>query len=227
MIDAAPFDYARYPSGSGDEWMMLRGPRRGPRVLILPPILNEANQCRAMVVDLARHLAMAGVGSAIPDLPGTGESTRPLAEVRWSDWRDAAASAAATLRVDAAPLVVASLRGGALLDDACGADAWWRFAESAGAALLRPLERAQRLTKSADEPSDTSDTQTIAGFSLRRALFDPLRAAVPGPVPGPVHTVAFDGTGMPIWRRAEPTNDPALALRLSEDLLAWVSACGR
>ncbi len=227
MIDARPFEYARYPIGGGEEWMMLRGPRHGPCVLLLQPILNEANQCRAMVVDLTRHLALAGVGSAIADLPGTGESARPLAEVRWSDWRDAAAAAAATLRQDGSPLVVASLRGGALLDDACKANAWWRFAESSGAALLRPLERAQRLTKPSNQTSDASDTQTLAGFPLHRELLDTLRVAVPGPVPGPLHTVTFDGASMPIWRRAEPTNDPALAKRLAEDLLAWISACER
>ncbi|MFT6569163.1 MAG: hypothetical protein ACJAWY_000858 [Sphingomonas echinoides] len=227
MIDAPAFEYARYPTAGGEEWMILRGPRDGPRVLILQPILNEANQCRAMVVDFARHLALAGVGSAIPDLPGTGESTRPLAEVRWSDWRDAVAAAAATLRQDSSSLMVASLRGGALIDDVCGAESWWRFAESSGAALLRPLERAQRLTRSSDNMHAPNDIQTLAGFSLHRELLHAFRAAAPEPVPRPLRAVAFDGVGTPVWRRAEPTNDPALAKRLAEDFLAWISACER
>ena len=223
MIDAPPFEYVRYPTSRGDEWMILRGPRTGPRVLILPPILNEANQCRAMIVDLARHLAAAGITTAIPDLPGTGESSRPLAEVRWSDWRDAAAAAAETLSEEGSPPVVASLRGGTLLDDACAARCLWRFAGTPGTLLLRPLERAQRLSKATrDAPGDA---ETLAGFCLNGELLEALRAAAPASVAGPVRTVAFDGDGVPIWRRAEPTNDPALARRLADDLLTWMSPC--
>lgn len=228
MTDAPAFEYTKYPTRRGDEWMMLRGPRTGLRVLLLAPILNEANQCRALVVDLARHLAKAGVASAIPDLPGTGESLRALAEVRWSDWRDAVAAAAETLRQDGSPLIVASLRGGALLDDACGASSWWRFAEASGASLLRPLERAQRLSNAAQTtPAESKTATTLAGFHLHGELLDALRAAAPGPVAGPIRTVPFDGEGVPIWRRAEPTNDRALAKRLAENLVAWTSTCER
>lgn len=224
MTEVPAFDYVRYSAGIGDEWMMLRGPREGLRVLILAPLLNEANQCRAMTVDLARHLARAGVGSAIPDLPGTGESVHPLANVRWSDWRHAAAAAAKALSRDGSPLAIASLRGGALLDDACTARSWWRFAETSGASLLRPLERAQRLTSAPAAPDAPDAPATLAGFSLHVDMIEAIRAAVPAPVAGLLRTVAFEGDGVPIWRRAEPTNDPALAKRLAEDLLAWIAA---
>ncbi len=217
MTDTPVFGYARYPAPAGNEWMILRGPRKGPRVLILPPLLNEANQCRALVVDLARHLALAGVGTSIPDLPGMGESGLALAEVRWSDWREAAVAAAEALCEDGSPPMVASLRGGALLDDVCKARGWWRFAEAPGAALLRPLERAQRLSTQSRGPDAPA---TLAGFDLHGELIEALRAAVPAPVPGPLRTMAFDGEGVPVWRRAEPTNDLALAGRMAQDLLA-------
>ena len=31
--------------------------------------------------------------------------------------------------------------------------------------------------------------------------------------------------GSPLWRRAEPDNDPALALALADDLADWVRRC--
>lgn len=222
MADAQAFQYEQYQTRSGPEWMMIRGPQDGPRVLILQPILNEANHCRAMVVRFAKHLASAGVRTALPDLPGTGESVRPLAEVRWSEWRDAAAAAAEALRLDGLPPAVASLRGGSLLDDACDARSRWRFAETTGASLLRPLERAQRLTRAAGG-STPDDPGVLAGFQFDRELMDVLRAAVPAPAAGPHRLLPFEGERTPIWRKAEPTNDPALAGELAKDLVRWLS----
>jgi hypothetical protein len=220
--DAPAFEYQQFRTRSGPEWMTLRGPLDGPRVLILQPLLNEANQCRAMVVDLARRLAFVGIRTGIPDLPGTGESLRPLAEVRWPDWQAAAAAAAEALRLDGVPPAVASLRGGSLLDDACAARARWRFAETTGASLLRPLERAQRLTGGASGMT-MNDTETLAGFRFDRELLGALRAAVPAPVAGPHRSLPFEGKGTPVWRKAEPSNDPALAEALANDIAGWLS----
>src|SRR3546814_5057525 len=41
------------------------------------------------------------------------------------------------------PVTVASLRGGALIDDGAKAEAWWRLAPAGGASLLRTLLRAR------------------------------------------------------------------------------------
>lgn len=228
MADAPAFRYARYPAGGGDEWMLLHGHPDSVRVLILAPILNETNQTRALIVDIARRLAQAGIGSAIPDLPGTGESERSLATVSWPDWRHAVGAAAETVFGNAGPPMVAALRGGALLDDACAAHASWRFAEAPGASLLRPLERAQRLSdKLAAGNLEPNGPVPLAGFSLNDPFVDALRAAAPATIARPLRTVAFEGTGVPLWRQAEPGTDPALAQQLADDLAAWISSCGR
>ena len=31
--------------------------------------------------------------------------------------------------------------------------------------------------------------------------------------------------GTPLWRRAEPDNDPALAAILADDIADWIAAC--
>src|SRR4051794_25648952 len=105
---AAGFRYERYEAPRGAEWMLVHG-RGAPRVLILSPLLGELNATRALLVDLARRLAAGGIGSAIPDLPGCGESVHAIETVTWEDWRDAAAAAARAVDM---PHIVA-LRGGA------------------------------------------------------------------------------------------------------------------
>ncbi|MEA3065760.1 MAG: hypothetical protein QOJ27_2212, partial [Sphingomonadales bacterium] len=85
--------YSRYRAGGRDEWMMRIG--TGPALLFLPPLFEEMNRTRALLAALMRRLAGEGYGCWLPDLPGTGESERPLEAVAWQDWRDAAGSAAA------------------------------------------------------------------------------------------------------------------------------------
>jgi hypothetical protein len=215
--------YQTYEGPLGREWMLLHGPDAGPRLLILAPLFGEANGMRATIVALARRLADAGIGSAIPDLPGTGESDRPLSAVGWQDWRDAAAAAGRHLDL---PHVVA-VRGGALLDEAVAARSRWRFAPAPGATLLRQLERAQRITdrEASAAPGDANGAIELAGYRLSPLLGESLRAAETGTPEGPVRTLPFDGPGLAPWRRAEPTADPELAIRLADDIVAWIRTC--
>ncbi|MEG8052367.1 hypothetical protein QP185_02180 [Sphingomonas aerolata] len=56
---------------------MLRfGPDAGPRVIAVLPLFEEANRTRAFLVETLRALAGRGIGSILPDLPGTGECGR-------------------------------------------------------------------------------------------------------------------------------------------------------
>ena len=222
MAGDASFRYARYPAACGTEWMLVHGSSR-PRVLILGPLLNEMNQTRALLVDLARRLAARGVASALPDLPGTGESLTPLRELGWDDWRRSAAAAADALSAEqGSPPHIVSLRGGSLLDDACVAASRWRFAAVSGAALLRPLERVQRL---AGDGQRTGDLVELGGFAMGPELVAALRAAEPAQVEGQLRSLAHDRPGLPLWRRAEPGADPELAEQLSSDIACWVAAC--
>jgi hypothetical protein len=215
--------YESYEAPLGREWMLLHGPADGPRVLILAPLFGEANGTRATIVALARRLAEAGIGSAIPDLPGTGESARPLADIGWQDWRDAAAAAG---RHIGRPHVVA-LRGGALLDDAVDAASWWRFAPVPGATLLRQLERAQLVSdrEGGAASGANSDVIELAGYRVSPLLCVALRVAEPATPAGPLRALPFEGPGLAPWRKAEPTADPALAARLADDVAEWIRTC--
>jgi len=203
--------------------MLVHGPADGPRALILAPLFGEANGTRATIVALARRLADAGIGSAIPDLPGTGESRRPLADIGWEDWREAAAAAGRQLET---PHVIA-LRGGALLDDAVAAKSRWRFAPAPGATLLRQLERAQLVTDREGAPAQPAASGVIelAGYRMSPSLCATMRGATPGTPDGPLRGLPFEGPGLAPWRRAEPTADPDLAARLAADIAEWIRTC--
>jgi hypothetical protein len=215
--------YDSYDGPLGAEAMLVHGPADGPQVLILAPLFGEANGTRATIVALARRLAEAGIGSAIPDLPGTGESPLPLAKVGWVDWREATAAAGRQL---GRPHVVA-MRGGALLDDAVDATSRWRFAPVPGATLLRQLERAQLVTDRENEGARPAngDVVELAGYRVSPALCAAMRAADPGTPEGPLRALPFEGPGLAPWRRAEPTADPELAARLADDIAEWIRTC--
>ena len=225
--------YETYEGPLGRESMLVHGPADGPRVLILSPLFAEHNGTRATIVALARSLASSGIGSAIPDLPGTGESATALAAITLMDWRDAAAAAG---RAIGQPHV-AALRGAALIDDAVAAASWWRFAPAPGAPLLRQLERAQTIadretTGGAIEPGGGiggggEAAVELAGYRMSPLLCAALRTAEPADPAGPLRSLPFEGPGIAPWRRAEPTADPELAARLAADITDWIRTCAR
>jgi len=227
---AAALRYDRYATGGGSEWMLLHGPATGPQALILAPFFAEANATRALLADVARRLAQAGIGSAIPDLPGTGESLHPIERIGWNDWRDGARDAAASLAGSsgAVPHLIA-LRGGVLLDHACVGRSRWRLAPAPGAALIRPMERAQAIgeRETGRTAPRAGGVVELAGYRLGPALLDPLRAAEPAAAPGPIRALPFDGPGLAPWRRAEPGHDRAFGAALADDIIAWIASCGR
>ncbi len=65
-------DHYDWPGGR--EAMLRFGPTNGPVMIVAPPLFEEANRTRAFVVTILRALAERGIASALPDLPGTGES---------------------------------------------------------------------------------------------------------------------------------------------------------
>jgi pimeloyl-ACP methyl ester carboxylesterase len=202
--------YSRYRAGGRDEWMMRIG--SGPALLFLPPLFEEMNRTRALLASTMRALAAEGFECWLPDLPGTGESERALAQVSWRDWQEAAAAAFAA----AGALASVGLRGGALLDEA--APARWRFAPATGASLARDLARAGLMTEGG------------GGYAPAPALLEPLAAAEP-PAGGRLRTVrlATDRAeadlkleGPPLWRRAEPQNSSELAEAMASDISQWI-----
>jgi pimeloyl-ACP methyl ester carboxylesterase len=230
VITAGGLHYDRYSTGGREEWLMRIGTADGAPILFLPPLFEEMNRTRAFIASIMRGLAERGYGCWLPDLPGTGESEVALDACSWSDWRTAARDAGAHVtRASGRDPVVASVRGGALLDDAADVDCRWRFAPVEGSSLARDMVRASML-KPEQMQGPVVD---LAGYRLSEGLFASLTDAKPQIV-GRVRTVRLhsdrndaDGKveGAALWRRSEPANSPELASLIGSDIDDWVKRC--
>src|SRR3546814_7531940 len=164
-------------------------------IVIVPPLFEEANRTRRTLVLAMRALAAEGFAAVLPDLPGQNESLAPLADVDLERWRDALAEVVAGVE---GPMIVASVRGGALIDHRAKAATWWRLAPAGGASLLRTLLRAR---VAADrEAGVTSSLESLQATAQSEALLlagnalSPAMVAQLGRAEGqPVHTLIRQG----------------------------------
>lgn len=227
---------AAYRFDNRAEQCLKFGPDDGPALLILPPLFDEANRVRHLIVECARELAALGVTSLLPDLPGCNESLTALDCASLSLWKAALITCADAL----GPVThVASLRGGALLDDALGDLPRWRLAPVKGGQLLRTMlrtriasDREAGVTSSSEGLMELAQARGIelAGNTLSATMVRELDGAAPAGS-GAVRLVRFaddpldcDGriTGAPLWLRAEPAHDPAMAQAMAADIAAWM-----
>jgi len=218
------------------EHILRIDPASAPRatVLIVPPLFEEANRMRRTLVLAMRALAAEGFATLLPDLPGQNESLVSLVEVDLDRWQDELAEHAARIE---GPVIVASVRGGALIDHRVQAAARWRLAPVGGASLLRTLLRARvsadreaGITSSLEALQDDAKTAPLllAGNHLSPAMIAQLATSEPQAVES-LRSVALgaDGiTGTPLWLRAEPGEDAAMAGAIAADIAAWSKTCG-
>ena len=219
------------------EQVLRHGPEgHDPRVLIVPPLFEEANRLRRTLVQTMRALGDWGVPSLLPDLPGQNESLVPTVAVNLDLWRTVLADVVAA---EAGPVLIASLRGGALIDNGLDAAGWWRLAPVPGANLLRTMLRARVASdREAGVESSIDDLIGTAGHSplllagnlLSPAMIEQLQEAVPVET-DPLCTVALgsgpsDVAGSPLWLRAEPGEDAKMAAAMAESIYGWMCACG-
>lgn len=211
-------------------------PAGAPRatILIVPPLFEEANRTRRTLVRSMRALAADGFASVLPDLPGQNESLVPLVEVDLDNWRDALAGVAAGIE---GPVLIASVRGGALIDHRAKAAAWWRLAPVGGASLLRTLMRARvsadreaGVTSSLESLQEDAKTAPLllAGNLLSPAMVAQLGASEAQAVE-PLRSIGLGAEGIagtPLWLRAEPGEDAAMAEAIAADISAWSKTCG-
>lgn len=203
-------DWYDWPGGR--EAMIRLGPDHGPVVVVVLPLFEEANRTRTFAVTMMRALAVRGVASALPDLPGTGDSLVATEAATLADWQSALSAAATAVGARAS----VAIRSGALLDGAIANR--WHLAPQNGAALVRELDRL----RAADG--------RIAGNRVDPGVIDALSLAAPAAArtvrlesdPGPADRTV---PGAPLWRRAEPGNDPVLADALADDIGDWVRQC--
>ncbi len=211
-----------YDHAGGGEAMLRLGPRHGPTIVAALPMFEEANRTRAAIVDVLRRLAVRGIGSALPDLPGTGESLKRTSDVSLADWREAFAAACAALPQ---PVHVVAWRSGTLVDSAADVASRWYLAPHSGAALVRELSRVRGLGGSED----------YAGNLLSEAMIEGLAAAQPTSS-GPLRVVRLESdakaadrklAAAPLWRASEPGSDPDFQQQVADDIAAWIAAQAR
>ncbi|GAA3248546.1 hypothetical protein GCM10020258_01890 [Sphingomonas yabuuchiae] len=132
-------DYYDWPGGR--EAMVRFGPAQGPVVLVALPFWEEANRTRSVAVAMLRRLADHGIGGALPDWPGTGESLIPTENASILQWRDAHQAAAEAL--GDRPCYAVSIRGGALVDGFALLAGRWHLTPMTGEAVLRDVIRVR------------------------------------------------------------------------------------
>jgi alpha-beta hydrolase superfamily lysophospholipase len=203
-------------------------------MLIVPPLFEEGNRTRRTLVLTMRVLAAQGFSAILPDLPGQNESLVPLVDVDLNRWQEAVAEIVAEID---GPVIVASVRGGALIDHVAKAAAWWRLAPVGGASLLRTLMRSRvsadreaGLTSSLESLQAEAKTAPLllAGNRLSPAMVAQLGVSEAQAVE-PLRSVGLgaDGiAGTPLWLRAEPGEDAAMAEAIAADIAAWSATCG-
>jgi hypothetical protein len=216
---------------------MLRfGPDTGPVVVVALPLFEEANRTRAFAVTILRALAERGIAGALPDLPGQGESLLSTHETDLAKLRAAFAAAVASLT---GPTFTLALRSGALLDSDAVVTARTHLSPMTGADLRRELIRARQASaRESGEPFDPAslDTATdaieLAGNLISPALLAQLSDATPSPDRTRTVRLATEAKpadaklpGTPLWRRAEPDNDPAFAQAVADDIAQWIATC--
>lgn len=223
-----------YDWKDGQEAMLRFGPPVGPVVLFAPPLFEEANRTRALLLSMARALADLSLASMIPDLPGTNESLIETEEATLSEWQAAFAVAAVSASRHG-QVHIAAVRGGALLDKLASARSRWYLAPAAGESLVRDLMRARQiaLATSGAHQSEDDDPIELAGNLVSQQMIAELRAASPLN-PKLLRTIRLEDDpmpadryvdGVPLWRRSEPGNDAVLAALLAADIEAWVRKC--
>lgn len=185
------------------------------QILVIEPLFEEANRCRRLIAEVMRGLDRGGVGSRLADLPGTGESMIDIAAVRLVDWQTAVAGYA--------PALIASFRGGSLVDGVA-TQGVWRLSPETGDRIVRDLKRVA-LT--------SADSTLYAGHALSPAFLEELEGAALPPNANirtmRLETEAADAdlkiAGSPLWRRAEPGQDPELVAAIVSDLIDWAKQC--
>lgn len=205
------------------------------RVLLVPPLFDEMNRMRKMMVDVMRVLHTLEISSFLPDLPGTNESLVNLEHVPLSDWQKAIQACAQQHQISH----IASFRGGALAVAEMQTADHWIFSPVKGATILRTMmrtkvaaDREAGLNTSLAELAQQAKTGVLelAGNIIGSDLLAQLDAAqIPEPKSQRIVRLESDNKpgdvqipGSALWLRAEPDDDPAMSSAVAQDIATWI-----
>lgn len=220
-----------YETGGHSEHCLSFGTVDATRtILIVPPLFEEMNRTRRMLVEAMRALGEQAVRTLLPDLPGCNESLACMSEQTLLDWRNAVADCASQLSATH----IASVRGGCLIDDTANLPLW-RLAPAKGASLLKSMLRTRIVADKEAGISTTVEQLMMAaksapldltGILLRQEMLAELDMALTSTTTG-IHEAALaDIDGTPLWLRAEPGEDSAMSAAIAADLNRWSASCG-
>ncbi len=233
-----PLDCSSYRFSDRDEYCLRAGIQSSDQILLIPPLFDEMNRMRRMIVDMMRILAEHDVGTILPDLPGTNESLFPQHEASLEVWRDALKTC---FEAHQGCSYVASFRGGCLIDGILNNLPTWRLTPVKGKSLLRTMMRTRIASdKEAGSIVTMSDLTKkvkneaieLAGNIISPAMFEQLNEA-DITNPNTLRTMRLESdsqpaegklAGSPLWLRAEPDADPILSQSIADDLEEWVKS---
>lgn len=221
-----------------NEYCLKAGNEHKDQILLIPPLFDEMNRMRRMIVDVMRILADRDIGVILPDLPGTNESLYPQDQVNFDVWR-----AALLACVESHPgcSYIASMRGGSLIDGISDDLPKWRLTPVKGKSLLRTLMRTRigsdketGISTTMAELTELAKTQPIelAGNLISPEMFVHLQEADIGNS-NRLRTARLESdsqqadvklTGDPLWLRAEPDSDDVLSQSIADDIANWIRA---
>ncbi len=205
------------------------------RVLLVPPLFDEMNRMRKMMVDVMRSLHALEISSFLPDLPGTNESLIALERVTLSDWQKAIEACAQQHQISH----IASFRGGSLTIANMKAADHWILSPVKGATILRTMMRTKvAADREAGLNTGLADLTAqakagpleLAGNIIGSELFSQINAAdIPGLKNQRVVRLESDNkpcdaqiAGSALWLRAEPEDDLTMSSAIAQDIAGWI-----
>ena len=236
-----------YEWAGGREAMLRFGPEDGPVAVLALPLFEEANRTRTFGVSILRALAARGIGGVLPELPGQGESTVATTDVTLLMIREGYAGAIEKMYGESRRAYSICLRSGLAVAAAAHGLGRWCLTPLAGSAVLDDLVRTLAAVRRDDDVrvlrhiyayEEAHFPMEVAGNILSYTMIEELMgdssSVRVGSIGIPARTVRIEGdprpadrivAGPPLWRRAEPGNDPALAETLAADIADWIAAC--
>ncbi|MEO0440921.1 MAG: hypothetical protein AAF067_08610 [Pseudomonadota bacterium] len=233
---SSTLEFSSFPFRDHEEFCLVAGEDCEVQLLLIPPLFDEMNRMRQMLVDVMRRLEKCGIGSILPDLPGTNESLLPRDHATLSIWQESLQSCQKSLgNIN----FIASFRGGCLIDGIAPELPHWRLSPVDGQRLLRAMMRTLIASnKEAGKISSisnltqqaASETLNLAGNAVNPDMFSELQAAQPVDLanvrlvrlksdPKPAESQI---AGSALWLRAEPESDSELAEAISKDIGEWI-----
>ena len=213
--------------GTSEEMAYIAKGSGSSRLLILPPLFDEANKLRRLLIGLAQRLSEQHITSVIPDLGGWNESLAAQGNQTLSGWKHAAQAAAVHFNATH----VLAVRTASIL--APRSLPGWVYAPAAPSQTLRTMARAQSLAASeAGSPRSASDiVETaarygglFAGWDLGARMVRELREATDATSAAHEEIAHAQVGGSPPWLQSESSDSAKQAAAIAAIIASELAA---